>query len=134
MLSRVRDQRPSHNNSSWISSSVAVSRAKLLYYRLFAMLYGIVGGFASRVMVNSNWTRRHVASLWKRCSPAVVFPPCDTSELEVSRSGTRISFPHLVKEPTEADGHNVGIHRRVPTLLSVVSAVATSGNSVLYVA
>eukprot|EP00903_Cladosiphon_okamuranus_P009804 g9320.t2 len=51
MLSRVRDQRPSHNNSAWISSSVAVSRAKLLYYRAFAYLYGIAGGFfASRVM------------------------------------------------------------------------------------
>lgn len=130
MLSRVRDQRPSHNNSSWISSSVAVSRAKLLYYRLFAMLYGIVGGFASKVMVNSNWTRRHVASLWKRCSPAVVFPPCDTSELEVRRSGNFFLLP-LGKEHMKADGHNVGIHRTIPTLLSVVSVVATSSNSVL---
>lgn len=85
MLSRVRDQRPSHNNSAWITSSVAVSRAKLLYYRAFAYLYGIAGGFfASRVMVNSNWTRGHVAALWKRSPPpTVVFPPCDTTELEV---------------------------------------------------
>eukprot|EP00903_Cladosiphon_okamuranus_P009803 g9320.t1 len=84
MLSRVRDQRPSHNNSAWISSSVAVSRAKLLYYRAFAYLYGIAGGFfASRVMVNSSWTRGHIAALWKRSPPpTVVFPPCDTSELE----------------------------------------------------
>eukprot|EP00904_Undaria_pinnatifida_P014133 jgi/Undpi1/9850/HiC_scaffold_28.g12304.m1 len=82
MLSRVRDQRPSHNNSSWISSSVGVSRAKLLYYHTFAFLYGVVGGFASNVMVNSSWTKRHISALWGRSSPAVVFPPCDTSELE----------------------------------------------------
>lgn len=86
MLSRVRDQRPSHNNSSWITSSVTVSQAKLLYYRAFARLYGIAGGcFASRVMVNSSWTRGHIAALWKPTPrPTVVFPPCDTSELEVS--------------------------------------------------
>lgn len=106
MLSRVRDQRPSHNNSSWISSSVAVSRAKLLYYRLFAMLYGIVGGFASTVMVNSNWTRQHVASMWKRSSPTVVFPPCDTSELEVSRSGEENSVSPRGKERLDADEQN----------------------------
>ena len=87
MLSRVRDQRPSHNNSAWITSSLAVSRAKLLYYNAFAYLYGIAGGFfASRVMVNSTWTRGHIAALWKRSPPpTVVFPPCDTSELEVKQ-------------------------------------------------
>ncbi|CAN0465381.1 unnamed protein product, partial [Laminaria digitata] len=84
MLSRVRDQRPSHNNGSWISSSTGVSRAKLVYYHAFAFLYGVAGGFASNVMVNSSWTKRHIAALWKRSSPAVVFPPCDTSELEVT--------------------------------------------------
>ncbi|CAN0343896.1 unnamed protein product [Ectocarpus fasciculatus] len=84
MLSRVRDRRPSHNNSAWIASSVAVSWAKLLYYRAFACMYGVAGGFfASRVMVNSSWTRGHIAALWRRSRPpTVVFPPCDTSELE----------------------------------------------------
>ncbi|CAM9401318.1 unnamed protein product [Scytosiphon promiscuus] len=83
MLSRVRDQRPSHNNRTWITSSVAVSRAKVLYYRAFAFMYGIAGFFAERVMVNSSWTRGHIAALWKRSPPpTVVFPPCDTSELE----------------------------------------------------
>lgn len=86
MLSRVRDQRPSHNNSAWITSSVAVSRVKLMYYRAFARLYGVVGGYSSRVMVNSTWTRGHIAALWKRSPPpTVVFPPCDTSELEVKQ-------------------------------------------------
>ncbi|CAN0144663.1 unnamed protein product, partial [Hapterophycus canaliculatus] len=83
MLARVRDQRPSHNNSAWITSSVAVSRAKVLYYRAFAFVYGIAGFFAARVMVNSSWTRGHIAALWRRSHPpTVVYPPCDTSELE----------------------------------------------------
>lgn len=85
MLSRVRSQRPSYNNRSWISSRVAVSRAKVLYYRAFAVLYGIAGSFASVVMVNSSWTRKHIAAVWRLSSPTVVFPPCDTAELEVGQ-------------------------------------------------
>lgn len=84
MLSLVREQRPSYNNGAWISSSIAVSRLKLAYYQAFALFYGLVGSLASVVMVNSSWTRRHIDALWKLSSPAVVFPPCDTSELEVS--------------------------------------------------
>lgn len=79
----MREQRPSYNNGSWISSSVAVSRVKLVYYQAFALFYGLVGSLASVVMVNSSWTRRHIEALWKLSSPVVVFPPCDTSELEV---------------------------------------------------
>lgn len=86
MLSRVRDQRPSHNNSSWITSSVSVSRAKLLYYKAFASMYGFMGDFSETVMVNSSWTRGHIAALWRRSSPSIVYPPCDTSELEVSEN------------------------------------------------
>ncbi|CAB1114366.1 GT4 [Ectocarpus sp. CCAP 1310/34] len=84
MLSRVRDRRPSHNNSAWIASSVAVSWGKLLYYRAFACMYGVAGGFfASRVLVNSSWTKGHIAALWRHSRPpTIVFPPCDTSELE----------------------------------------------------
>lgn len=98
----MRDQRPSHNNSAWITSSVAVSRAKLLYYRAFACLYGIAGGFfASRVMVNSTWTRGHIAALWRRSPPpTVVFPPCDTSELEVKQQ-TAVKLPYACVSPTD---------------------------------
>ncbi|CAM9941410.1 unnamed protein product, partial [Discosporangium mesarthrocarpum] len=88
MLSRVRDRRPAYNNRGWISSRLAVSNVKLAYYHAFAFLYGLTGSFADVVMVNSNWTRRHIEMMWCwrwgwSCSAlAVVFPPCDTSELE----------------------------------------------------
>jgi alpha-1,2-mannosyltransferase len=50
---------------------------KLVYYLIFAAMYGLVGSFAEVVMVNSTWTLRHIRSLW-RLSPNVqiVYPPC----------------------------------------------------------
>lgn len=50
---------------------------KLVYYLVFAGMYGFMGSFAEVVMVNSTWTFRHIRSLW-RLSPKVqiVFPPC----------------------------------------------------------
>mmetsp|Transcript_5288 Transcript_5288/g.8606 ORF Transcript_5288/g.8606 Transcript_5288/m.8606 type:complete len:423 (+) Transcript_5288:929-2197(+) len=64
MLNRVREQRPSYNNAAGIASSVAVSRVKLLYYRLFAYAYGWAGRHAQLSMVNSTWTLNHIAQLW----------------------------------------------------------------------
>ncbi len=111
MLQQVRDQRPSHNNRGAISSSVSVSSLKLLYYRLFAGSYSLVGSCAHRVMVNSSWTQAHIAELWggrtkkeqtaaKLSTKAsvgkgskdtivrddhsglnLVFPPCNTTDL-----------------------------------------------------
>lgn len=64
--------------------SVLLSRCKLIYYRLFSWMYGIVGSCAHLAMVNSSWTQAHIEKLWgipdriKR-----VYPPCDTSGLQV---------------------------------------------------
>jgi alpha-1,2-mannosyltransferase len=98
MLNRVRDQRPAHNNASAITSSVTVSSLKLLYYRLFARCYSLVGSFADRVVVNSSWTRGHIAELWgfeekkQACSIDkasrlhLIYPPCNTTNLHKSIS------------------------------------------------
>lgn len=107
MLQKVREQRPSYNNSGRIASSVAVSSAKLLYYQHFAALYSFVGSFADSVVVNSSWTLGHIAELW-RLEPSLgqgdsakkpppptkrrlvlIYPPCNTaalSELEMKHS------------------------------------------------
>ena len=107
MLQKVREQRPSYNNSGHIASSVAVSSVKLLYYQCFAALYSFVGSFADSVVVNSSWTLGHIAELW-RLAPSVgpsdydnkpptpakrrlvlIYPPCNTaalSGLEMERS------------------------------------------------
>lgn len=60
-----------------------ISYIKLVYYHLFAKLYGLVGWFADSIMVNSSWTEDHINTLWKRpLSTYKVYPPCDTSDLQ----------------------------------------------------
>eukprot|EP01119_Soliformovum_irregulare_P014584 TRINITY_DN3992_c0_g1_i1.p1 TRINITY_DN3992_c0_g1~~TRINITY_DN3992_c0_g1_i1.p1 ORF type:complete len:458 (+),score=101.03 TRINITY_DN3992_c0_g1_i1:65-1438(+) len=83
MLQRVTERRPTFNNNAQITSSVTLSLSKSIYYRVFAWLYGMVGSLSETVMVNSNWTKEHINSLWR--IPArtnVVFPPCDTTSLQ----------------------------------------------------
>jgi len=50
---------------------------KLVYYWMFAVLYGMVGSLADLVMVNSTWTYNHIASLWRLSKQIqIVYPPC----------------------------------------------------------
>lgn len=80
MLERVGQREVAYNNASFIARSRLLSRGKLWYYRCFAWLYGAAGRRADVVMVNSSWTRNHIASLWKLSNHVhVVYPPCDTS-------------------------------------------------------
>ncbi|XP_063808023.1 GDP-Man:Man(3)GlcNAc(2)-PP-Dol alpha-1,2-mannosyltransferase [Pseudophryne corroboree] len=78
MLSVVQDHRASFNNSTFISNNPVLSRLKLIYYYLFALIYGWVGSCSDVVMVNSTWTFNHIMDLWK-CSSCIniVYPPCD---------------------------------------------------------
>ena len=79
MLSRVGGQTASFNNASFISNSRILSAIKLLYYYLFAVMYGLAGSCAQVVMVNSTWTYGHILSLWrKKDETSIVYPPCDT--------------------------------------------------------
>ena len=82
MLTKVKTREPTYNNSALISQSLFLTHVKLMYYRLFAFLYGCVGNCSSVIMVNSSWTRDHINDIWKKqSSTCVVYPPCDTSEL-----------------------------------------------------
>ena len=64
MLQKVREMRPSYNNYEKIASNRSVSTLKLIYYHIFALCYSLVGACTDVVMVNSNWTRRHIEALW----------------------------------------------------------------------
>ena len=62
-------------------------KVKKMYWRLFARLYGWVGGKIDVVMCNSSWTRGHITALWKKKSSkssfaAVVYPPCPVEVFE----------------------------------------------------
>lgn len=51
MLHAVSSRRTAFNNDAAVSRSRVFTLAKLLYYRLFAWLYGVVGRRADLVMV-----------------------------------------------------------------------------------
>lgn len=81
MLEQVNSRTMAHNNAAWISQSKFFTKVKLLYYRLFARVYGFVGRRNDVVMVNSTWTHGHITELWKNQTIYIVYPPCDTSTL-----------------------------------------------------
>ena len=78
MLGMVASGKGSYNNTSAIAGSPTLTRLKLLYYKLFAVVYGFVGRRADVIMVNSSWTRDHIQQIWHPKDLAVVYPPCDT--------------------------------------------------------
>ncbi|XP_064636019.1 GDP-Man:Man(3)GlcNAc(2)-PP-Dol alpha-1,2-mannosyltransferase-like isoform X2 [Lineus longissimus] len=81
MLNRVAERRGTYNNASFVASSPVLSQGKLIYYHIFAYLYGIVGKCSEVVMVNSSWTEGHILHLWKtRDCTHTLFPPCNTTE------------------------------------------------------
>jgi alpha-1,2-mannosyltransferase len=84
MLQLVWDRRPTYNNDSRVAKSSITTYVKLVYYSLFACAYAFVGSLCCLVMVNSTWTRGHIAYLWRGAAGRihVVFPPCDTESLK----------------------------------------------------
>uniref|UniRef100_A0A8C3W2X9 GDP-Man:Man(3)GlcNAc(2)-PP-Dol alpha-1,2-mannosyltransferase n=1 Tax=Catagonus wagneri TaxID=51154 RepID=A0A8C3W2X9_9CETA len=78
MLSAVKNQNVGFNNAAFITRNPFLSKVKLIYYHLFACIYGLVGSCSDVVMVNSSWTLNHILSLWKAGTRThVVYPPCD---------------------------------------------------------
>ncbi|KAM4860302.1 GDP-Man:Man(3)GlcNAc(2)-PP-Dol alpha-1,2-mannosyltransferase isoform 2-T3 [Thomomys bottae] len=78
MLSVVKNQSAGFNNAAFITRNPFLSKVKLIYYYLFAFIYGMVGSCSDVVMVNSSWTLNHILALWKigHCTD-IVYPPCD---------------------------------------------------------
>ncbi|KAM8873448.1 GDP-Man:Man(3)GlcNAc(2)-PP-Dol alpha-1,2-mannosyltransferase [Synchiropus picturatus] len=80
MLSVVKERNPRFNNANFVSNSLFLSAFKLVYYLLFALLYGLAGSCNDLIMVNSSWTLDHILSLWRAPNrTSVVYPPCDVS-------------------------------------------------------
>ncbi|XP_029458656.1 GDP-Man:Man(3)GlcNAc(2)-PP-Dol alpha-1,2-mannosyltransferase [Rhinatrema bivittatum] len=78
MLSVVRNQDVRFNNAAFITTNPIFSKLKLVYYYMFAYLYGWVGTSSDIIMVNSSWTQNHILLLWKAGDrTSVVYPPCD---------------------------------------------------------
>ena len=81
MLGKVSQRVAAHNNASFISRSPVLSGIKVIYYRMFAFLYGLAGKCARVIMVNSTWTYNHITCLWNAVNRThIVYPPCDVAE------------------------------------------------------
>ncbi|XP_023727628.1 GDP-Man:Man(3)GlcNAc(2)-PP-Dol alpha-1,2-mannosyltransferase isoform X2 [Cryptotermes secundus] len=109
MLRRVSGRVIAHNNHPYVARSPFLTAGKLLYYRLFAWLYGWVGRCSDIVMVNSSWTEEHISDLWQ-CSLKThrVYPPCDVEELkqipllsEGSNSQNGAEHEEMLKRPND---------------------------------
>ena len=67
----------------------AKGAVKKAYWRLFASLYGWVGGYADVIVTNSSWTREHIQAIWgparkgkdKQTEVSVLFPPVAVEDL-----------------------------------------------------
>lgn len=83
MINKVISRSSSYNNQNFIARNPFFTFVKLIYYRIFALLYRFVGKFADIIMVNSSWTENHIHSLWRRQMITYkVYPPCDTDALQ----------------------------------------------------
>lgn len=83
MLELVGRKSATYNNASFISNSRLLSAIKLVYYRLFAWVYGLAGRCSNVVMVNSTWTYNHIVSIWGSANnTSIVYPPCDTRSFQ----------------------------------------------------
>lgn len=80
MLRRVTEKVSAHNNDQSVSNSSVKTSAKLIYYKLFAKLYGFMGLFADVVTVNSTWTRDHIVNIWWNRNVEIIYPPCDVEK------------------------------------------------------
>eukprot|EP00057_Strongylocentrotus_purpuratus_P032333 XP_787277.1 PREDICTED: GDP-Man:Man(3)GlcNAc(2)-PP-Dol alpha-1,2-mannosyltransferase isoform X2 [Strongylocentrotus purpuratus] len=81
MLSRVAAGTVSYNNPGFVARNPVLRKLKLLYYKAFAFIYGLMGARSDVVMVNSSWTHGHINEIWGASTgPSIVYPPCDTKE------------------------------------------------------
>lgn len=76
MIQRVRERRPTYNNSQRITEYVSVSRLKLVYYKVLMNAYRLMGRCVEIAMCNSTWTMNHISNIWDG-NVRVVYPPCD---------------------------------------------------------
>nr|XP_012233171.1 PREDICTED: GDP-Man:Man(3)GlcNAc(2)-PP-Dol alpha-1,2-mannosyltransferase isoform X2 [Linepithema humile] len=82
MIRYIHKRTVANNDNRLIAKFLLFSKAKILYYKLFAYLYGWMGRCADIIMVNSTWTEDHINSIWK-CPLKThrIYPPCSVEHL-----------------------------------------------------
>ncbi|KAI9139129.1 hypothetical protein BKA69DRAFT_1110008 [Paraphysoderma sedebokerense] len=111
MISTVQNRTAQFNNDGQIANNKVLSIGKLIYYKLFALIYGFVGRFADVVMVNSSWTKSHINVIWN--SPLktyAVYPPCDTATLAKYNLDGRKNIIISVAQFRPEKNHQLQLH------------------------
>jgi alpha-1,2-mannosyltransferase len=90
MLMDVKERRQSVNNPDSVANSQALTRTKVLYYRVLCWLYGLSGKFVDVCCVNSSWTRAHIRQIYGK-DPVLVYPPCDCTKF--------LAAPAVARDP-----------------------------------
>lgn len=106
MLDKVGGSESSYNNSETISRSRLLTNLKLIYYRLFAKMYGFAGRRNDVVMVNSTWTHSHISKIWGPKRLYIVYPPCDTTsflQLPIKRDQKKFGIVSIGQFRPEKD-------------------------------
>lgn len=83
MLQTVTNSENAFNNQRLIARNRFLTNLKLIYYKIFAKIYGFMGRFTDMVMVNSSWTLNHINELWNIPDRTyLVYPPCNTDSYQ----------------------------------------------------
>ena len=88
---KVAAREESYNNTSTVARNPLLSSIKLIYYKIFAKLYSLMGAKSKLVFVNSSWTKGHIDELWDVPDrTTLLYPPCNTEKfLEISGSRSK---------------------------------------------
>lgn len=127
----------SYNNTSTVARNPLLSSIKLIYYKIFAKMYSVMGAKSKLVFVNSSWTKGHVDAIWKIPDrTTLLYPPCNTEKF-LQISGPRANRVVSVAQFRPEKDHRLQIESfakfvektgRKDVTLSLVGGVRNQGD------
>ena len=54
---------------------------KILYWKIFMLIYQSIGSKIDIVITNSTWTNDHIKQIWQSNTCKIIYPPCSTEKL-----------------------------------------------------
>ncbi|CAI4050454.1 hypothetical protein N7582_004919 [Saccharomyces uvarum] len=54
---------------------------KILYWKIFMLIYQSIGSKIDIVITNSTWTNNHIRQIWSSNTCKIIYPPCSTEKL-----------------------------------------------------
>lgn len=101
MINLVEERKEAHNNSGKIAKSHVLTKLKVLYYKMFAVIYRLCGRSADLVLANGTFTEVHLKNLWNMPNSILLkyiigiiklYPPCDCNKFIKLPLGNRKNY------------------------------------------